>query len=313
MSTSFYRNTFFGFFALYAVFAGFTAYYNGAEGFDGYSFLGQTWRVTDSAHAKHFYEPARPRTFVGVMAAVDSVAQLLLHRHPTINEYHLVTCFIVLATMLLWVWALRRLFSEAVAYTTGTLLLFHYLYFTHAAFVLADVLASALWAVFFGVVFNFLKVKSGSLDRKVAPWVGIGLLAGLIATTKYGHFLFLPIFAFFLWVACRFGIERRSFPWRGIGIAFLAHFAVIELMYRSLGGWQIGYWYPVKLHLALAKEYVPGAQPAETVSYHALRSWLYLEDFVYAYGPALFALGIAGFLNWVAAKKGRVFEKQWLN
>lgn len=304
--------TFYGFFLFYAAFAGYTAYQNGAEGFDGYSFLGQTWRVTDSAHAKHFYEPARPRTFVGVMAVIDGAALQLSGQHLTTNEYHLVTCLIVLTTMLLWVWALKGIFSSAVAYTTGTFLLFHYLYFIHTAFVLADVLASTLWAVFFGALFRFLDLKSGSLDRRKAPWVGLGVIAGLIATTKYGHFLFLPVFAFFLWCSCRLGIERRPFPWRGMGFAFLAHFAVIELMYRTLGGWQIGYWYPVKLHLQLAKEYVPGAQAAETVAFHASRRWLYLQDFVYAYGPALFALGMAGLLNWVAVRKGKVFQKEWL-
>ena len=144
MPLSFYRSTFFGFFILYAVFSGITAFHNGAEGFDGYSFLGQTWRVTDPAHENHFYEPARPRTFVLVMSVVDKIGQTLLHRHPTINEYHVVTWILVLSTILLWVWALKPLLNESIALLTGVLLLFHYLYFLHTAFVLADVLSSTL-------------------------------------------------------------------------------------------------------------------------------------------------------------------------
>lgn len=275
---------------VYAVLIVVLAHRNGAEGFDGYSFLGQAWRLTDGNYQNHFYDPARPRAFVALLAGFDSIARVFLGRVPQLQEYHLFTAGLVLATIVAWVWALTPLFSASAAYLVGILMMAHYLHLVHATFVLADVMSSLLWAVFFAVAW-----RAELTDGNAKPWVLLGSLAALIATTKYGHFFFLFAFAGSLWLAYR--MKKEPFPWRGMGIAFLAHFAVIESLYRFAGGWTIGFWSPVKQHFALSKEYLPSAQGTNT--YLAGRRWLYFQDLFYALGPWLLALAAIALLLFI--------------
>lgn len=270
--------------ALYALAAGYAAYHNPVEGFDGYSFLGQAWRAVDPAYNHHFYESVRARTFVLALGLYDRLAATLLGRPPGLGEYHLFSCFLVLLTFVAWYRTFSLVWERRVVALTTLLLMGHYLYFSHTSSLLGDVFSSLLWAAFFHQFFQGWHPQT----MRGRSWILLGALSGLIATTKYGHFLFPAVFAGSLWFATWW--TKQKFPWQGVGTLGLFHLLTIEVLYRTTGGWNIGFFEPVRLHLQLSREYLP----SESMSaFLASRRWLYIDDLLFAYGPALFILAVA--------------------
>lgn len=277
------------------------------EGHDGYLFLLQSRRLTDPDFAGIPFIATRPRFFVGLLAAFESTWRFVSGVFPSLVEYHCLSAVLAFVSVAAVAAAAIQFIGMSGGCLVGALFAAHYLIAENATLALADILSAALVSATCASYLWSIRSLEES-DKKLANYLAIacGISGGLVATTKYQLFFFLPVLLVchgLILIAAkesslRFTDRRRS-QWQLAGVALLAYVLSIEALQRALGDWREGFFFTLRLHGRYAHliDQPIQAQPA----------WLYAADIVTAYGWPFVALALAaaGFWAGRVATEGR--------
>ncbi len=248
--------------------------------YDGYLFLLQAKRLTQSAYQKVAFDQTRPRGLVMILTVFDWIHKTVTGSYASIRSYHFMMAVISTLSLAVWFRLAWGLFSPVTTIIFSAALLLHYLFWEQGILVLADILTTGLLGLFW--LFAFSRYQSTKLSQR-KTWILLGILGGGVALSKYTFFFLFPTF-----LILGIFLDRKHFSKENVGWSVLSYVLFIEFVQRVFGSLGSGFWFSVRLHLPYARLLSTTAETTSFVSREPLS--FYILDLVHAYGPYFWGL-----------------------